>query len=92
MCRPALVAVALGQQLRSERQARQARISDVAGRAGVSPQYVSEIERGIKDPSSEILDALAGALELPVADLAERAARRMLAAPATTRTPQCLAA
>ncbi|MFC7485139.1 helix-turn-helix domain-containing protein [Knoellia sp. CPCC 206453] len=82
----------LGQQLRTERQARRARISDVAGRAGVSPQYLSEIERGLKDPSSEILDALAGALDLPVADLTGRAARHLRAAPTDPGTPLCLAA
>jgi transcriptional regulator with XRE-family HTH domain len=32
-----------------------------AARAGISPQYLSEIERGLKDPSSEILAAIAGA-------------------------------
>jgi transcriptional regulator with XRE-family HTH domain len=40
-----------------------------AARAGISPQYLSEIERGLKDPSSEILAAIAGALELTVLDL-----------------------
>ncbi|MCW2648788.1 MAG: helix-turn-helix domain protein, partial [Pseudonocardiales bacterium] len=55
---------ALGVQLREERRHRDERIADVAGRAGISPQYLSEIERGRKDPSSEILSAISGALGL----------------------------
>lgn len=64
---------ALGRQLRAERWARGERIADVARRAGVSPQYLSEVERGRKDPSSEILSALAGAVDLPVRELTRRA-------------------
>ena len=44
-------------------------LTEVAGRAGVSPQYLSEIERGKKDPSSEMLAAVAGALGRRVLDL-----------------------
>ena len=55
---------AVGEQLREERAARSERLADVAGRAGVSTQYLSELERGRKEPSSEVLGALAGALSL----------------------------
>ena len=48
---------------------------DVAQRAGVSMQYLSEIERGLKDPSSEMLQAIAGALDLSVRELAGRVNR-----------------
>jgi len=64
---------ALGRQLRAERSVRGERIADVAARAGVSPQYLSEVERGRKDPSSEILSALAGAVDLTVRELTRRA-------------------
>lgn len=82
---------ALGEQLRSERLDRADRLVDVAGRAGVSPQYLSELERGRKEPSSEFLAALAGALDLTVAELTRRTSLRI------TRTnsipgPVCLAA
>ena len=60
---------ALGQQLRSERRERGERIADVAERAGISAQYLSELERGCKDPSSEMLAAVAGALGLTVREL-----------------------
>jgi len=78
----------VGAQLRAERTRRAERIADVAGRAGVAPQYLSELERGRKDPSSEILSAVAGALELRVADLVGLAAHRLGA----TSGPVCLAA
>ena len=59
----------VGTTLRGVRQQRGERLSDVAERAGVSTQYLSEIERGLKDPSSELLAAVAGALDLPVREL-----------------------
>jgi DNA-binding XRE family transcriptional regulator len=65
----------VGEQLRQRRLQRQERLVDVAERAGVSPQYLSEVERGLKDPSSEMLAAVAGSLELTVRDLSTRAAR-----------------
>ena len=64
---------AVGRRLRAERTARGERIADVAKWAGVSPQYISELERGRKDPSSEILSALAGAVDLTVRELIRRA-------------------
>ncbi|EWT04347.1 DNA-binding protein [Intrasporangium chromatireducens Q5-1] len=60
---------AVGRQLRDERHRRGERIADVAGRAGISPQYLSELERGRKEASSEMLSAVAGALDLTVRDL-----------------------
>jgi transcriptional regulator with XRE-family HTH domain len=70
---------ALGHRLRHERTARGERIADVAARAGVSPQYLSEVERGLKDPSSEMLSALAGAVHLTVRELTRRAADTLAA-------------
>ena len=35
----------------------------------LSPQYLSEVERGRKEPSSEMIAAVAGALDVTVADL-----------------------
>ena len=65
----------IGQKLHSERTDRGERLVDVAQRAGVSMQYLSEIERGLKDPSSEMLQAIAGALDLSVRELAGRVNR-----------------
>lgn len=66
----------VGEQLRAARADRGERIADVAERAGMSPQYLSEIERGRKDPSSEMLAAVAGALGLTVHELVSRVATR----------------
>ncbi|MBF4768465.1 helix-turn-helix transcriptional regulator [Nocardioides agariphilus] len=81
----------VGAELRRERLAREERLSDVAERAGVSTQYLSEIERGLKDPSSEILSAVAGALELSVRKLSIRVARASVSASGTYGA-LCLAA
>ena len=64
----------VGRELHRERAARGERLVDVAERAGVSVQYLSELERGLKDPSSEMLQAVAGALDLGVRELATRVA------------------
>ncbi len=76
----------VGETLRDERGDRAERLADVANRAGVAPQYLSEVERGLKDPSSEVLAAVAGALGLTVQEIASRASRRMM------HGPVCLAA
>jgi len=52
----------LGRRLRETRHEQGQRLVDVAARAGVSPQYLSEIERGRKEPSSEMIAAVCGAL------------------------------
>jgi DNA-binding XRE family transcriptional regulator len=79
----------LGPRLRSTREEQGERLVDVAEKAGISPQYLSEIERGRKDPSSEVLSAVSGALGLTVLALAERSAKRLGEGP---RGPVCLAA
>lgn len=77
---------ALGDVLRTERLDRRERIVDVADRAGIAPQYLSEVERGRKDPSSEVLAAVVGALDLTVHEVARRAAGHL------ARGPVCRAA
>lgn len=83
----------IGEELRTERTDRGLRIADVATRAGVAPQYLSELERGRKDPSSEVLSAISGALGLSVLQLTRRAGRRLVVAPMQRpHGPVCLAA
>ncbi|ASR35681.1 transcriptional regulator [Prauserella marina] len=60
---------ALGRSLRTTREEQGHRLVDVAERAGISPQYLSEMERGRKEPSSEMIAAVAGALGLDLAGL-----------------------
>lgn len=68
---------ALGESLRALRHDRGEKLTDTATRAGISPQYLSEIERGMKDPSSEMIAAVAGALELTLTDLTVAVAERL---------------
>jgi len=72
----------LGRRLRTLRTDRDETLAQTAERAGISPQYLSEIERGRKEASSEMIAALAGALGITVADLMAGAAedlRRIVA-------------
>ena len=75
----------IGAVLREARGQRGLRLVDVAARAGVSTQYLSEVERGRKEPSSEILLAVTTALGLTLADLALATSRRLLGATASSR-------
>ncbi|MEB3371965.1 helix-turn-helix domain-containing protein [Saccharopolyspora mangrovi] len=59
----------LGRTLRTTREDLGDRLVDVAERAGVSPQYLSEVERGRKEPSSEMIAAITGALGIELPDL-----------------------
>ncbi|WP_084361222.1 helix-turn-helix domain-containing protein [Herbiconiux solani] len=67
----------VGDELRTVRQTRGESLRRVATRARVSPQYLSEIERGFKEASSEILAALGTALDLSLVDLTRGAAARL---------------
>ena len=78
----------VGRELREERLATGKRLVDVAEDAGVSPQYLSEVERGLKDTSSELFAAIAGALGLSVVEIATRVASTSIA----PQSPVCLAA
>lgn len=59
----------LGARVRDLRHDRDLTLVEAAERAGISPQYLSEIERGRKDPSSEMVAAVAGALASSVLEL-----------------------
>ncbi len=59
----------VGDELRARRHERGRTLAETAKRAGVSPQYLSEMERGLKDASSEMIAAVAGALESDLVDL-----------------------
>jgi transcriptional regulator with XRE-family HTH domain len=67
----------LGEVLRGERLGQERILTEVAATAGVSPQYLSEIERGRKEPSSEVLGSVAQALGLELVDVVARVAERL---------------
>ncbi|MFJ3307113.1 helix-turn-helix domain-containing protein [Streptomyces sp. NPDC086549] len=63
----------VGDVLRRERRAQERTLKDVADAARISMPYLSEIERGRKEASSEVLAAAAHALGLGLGDLLSRA-------------------
>ncbi|MFJ9626695.1 helix-turn-helix domain-containing protein [Streptomyces sp. NPDC101175] len=59
----------VGDVLRRERRAQERTLKDVADAARISVPYLSEVERGRKEASSEVLAAAAHALGLDLGDL-----------------------
>jgi transcriptional regulator with XRE-family HTH domain len=65
----ALLRTLVGQALRRNRLEQQRTLAEVARAACVSVPYLSEVERGRKELSSELLAAICNALDLQLADL-----------------------
>lgn len=63
----------VGGILRRARTTQRRTLSDVAVEARVSTAYLSEVERGRKEASSEVLAAVCAALGMRLADLVEQA-------------------
>lgn len=64
-----LVRRVLGDVLRGLRMQRGLTLREVSAAARVSLGYISEIERGQKEASSELLASLCAALEVPLSDV-----------------------
>jgi transcriptional regulator with XRE-family HTH domain len=67
--RPLLMRELLGESLRELRTSSSLTLREVSGKARVSLGYLSEIERGQKEASSELLNAICGALEVPLSNV-----------------------
>lgn len=67
----------MGRVIRRERQDRHLTIKELGEKAGLSEIYVGEIERGQKYPSSRVLESIAAALDLDIADLLELVAEEI---------------
>jgi transcriptional regulator with XRE-family HTH domain len=63
----------LGAYIREQRENAQYSLRQLAQAAGVSNPYLSQIERGLRKPSAEILQQLAKALEISAETLYVRA-------------------
>ncbi|MGX1773624.1 helix-turn-helix domain-containing protein [Nocardia brasiliensis] len=72
-----LLRAVYGEVLRDERLDQDRTLAEVAAEVGMSKQYLSEIERGRKEPSSEMLHSICGALGMPIESLLFRGARRL---------------
>lgn len=64
---------ALGSYIRDQRRQAELSMRKLADLAGVSNPYLSQIERGLKRPSAEILQQIARALEVSAESLYVRA-------------------
>ncbi len=74
---PALVREIIGDVLRQARTSQGRTLREVSDSARVSLGYLSEVERGRKEPSSELLNAICDALEVPLSSLLTDAGERM---------------
>jgi transcriptional regulator with XRE-family HTH domain len=59
----------VGEELRRRRMDQGRTLRDVSTSARVSLGYLSEVERGQKEASSELLAAICGALEVPLSEV-----------------------
>lgn len=64
---------ALGEFIRSQRKAAAMSLRQMAKLANVSNPYISQIERGLHEPSMRVLRSIADALNLPVDSLLAKA-------------------
>ena len=64
---------ALGAFIRGQRRQAQLSLRELAADADISNPYLSQIERGLHQPSVRVLKAIAGALDLSVETLLARA-------------------
>ena len=72
-----LVRQEIGDVLRDYRLQKAMTLRQVAGRASVALGYLSEVERGQKEASSEILASVAEALETPISVIMREVAGRL---------------
>jgi transcriptional regulator with XRE-family HTH domain len=73
-----LLRSAIGTVLRRIRQDQGRTLQDVARATGVSMPYLSEVERGLKEVSSEILAGICRALGIALPDLLEEVRAELL--------------
>jgi transcriptional regulator with XRE-family HTH domain len=63
----------LGEYIREQREAAEVSLRQLAKNAGVSNPYLSQVERGLRKPSAEILGQIASALRISAETLYVRA-------------------
>lgn len=66
--------VTLGGLIRQQREFAELSMRQLADMAGISNPYLSQIERGLRDPSEQVLTALADSLQLSVDILRDQTA------------------
>ena len=63
----------LGEYIRRQRELHELSMRQVAEMAGISNPYLSQIERGLREPSERVMEAIANSLELSAETLHEYA-------------------
>ena len=81
-----LVRQEIGDVLRDVRLQKGHTLRQVASKASVALGYLSEVERGQKEPSSELLSAICMALDLPLSRVLTEVAQSVLVAEPTRLT------
>lgn len=74
---PLLMREVIGDVLRRARTSQGRTLREVSDSARVSLGYLSEVERGRKEPSSELLNAICDALDVPLSEVLTGAGERM---------------
>jgi transcriptional regulator with XRE-family HTH domain len=74
---PPLVREVVGDVLRRSRTSQGRTLREVSDSARVSLGYLSEVERGRKEPSSELLNAICDALAVPLSAVLTDAGEQM---------------
>lgn len=81
----------VGDFIKQQRENAQQSIRDLARAAGVSNPYLSQIERGLRRPSAEILQQIARALEISAESLYVRAGILDGTPPEVSPVPEAIA-
>jgi transcriptional regulator with XRE-family HTH domain len=66
----------LGEYIRRQRETQKLSMRQLANLVGISNPYLSQIERGLREPSEKVVDAIARNLELSAEALYEQGGRR----------------
>ena len=67
----------LGEYIRRQRELSELSLRQFAGLVGISNPYLSQIERGLREPSERVLEGIAKTLQISVEALREQAGLRV---------------
>ena len=84
----AVLRTLLGEALRTTRLRQQRTLREVSSLAQVSLGYLSEVERGQKEASSELLGSICEALEVPLSEVLRDVSDNLALAEALPELPQ----
>lgn len=85
--RQVLMRELLGESLREQRITQGRTLRDISGSARVSLGYLSEVERGQKEASSELLAAICSALDVPMSIVLSDVSDKMALSEKVTTLP-----